>query len=98
MGDQGQVRHDLGGWVSGPCLSRPLDQPHGISAEDATSLFHLRCVWGDRYQIAHACGSWHAARLGTFGKFSITADTAEVLRSLIGEDYQQWQAESRKRT
>jgi hypothetical protein len=91
-----QVRYDVGGWISGPCLS-PLNQPLGMTPEEATSLFRLRCVWGDRYQIAYSAGVWHGGRLGDFGKLGLTASTAEELRELIGADYQQWQAESRKR-
>jgi hypothetical protein len=93
-----QVRTDVGGWISGPCLSRPLNQPHGMSAEDATSLWHLRCLWGDRYQVTYAAGIWHAARLGSFGTFDIDADSAIELRSLISEHYQVWQAETRNGT
>jgi hypothetical protein len=64
VSEQDQVRYDIGGWVSGPCLDRPLNQPHGMSPEDATSLFHLRCIWGDRYGISHSGGQWKAHRLG----------------------------------
>jgi hypothetical protein len=93
---EGQVRYDVGGWISGPCLERPLNQPHGMSAEDATALFHLRCTWGDRYGVSFTNKVWRAHRLGLGAPWNITATTAEELRNRIGEDFRQWQIESRK--
>jgi hypothetical protein len=93
---EGQVRYDQGGWISGPCLDRPLNSPPGMSGEDATLLWHLRCLWEDRYQIVYAGGQWHAARVGSFSNFNITGDTAAVLREKIGEDYRQWQIQARR--
>jgi hypothetical protein len=92
-----QVRMDVGGWISGPCLSRPLNQPHGMSAEDASALFKMRCVWGDRYGISFSGGQWKAHRLGLGAPWNITADSPESLRNLIGEDYRLWQLETRRR-
>jgi hypothetical protein len=91
-----QVRVDVGGWISGPCLSRPLNQPHGMSQEDATSLFQMRCIWGDRYGISYSGGQWKAHRLGNGAPFNITASTADELNNHIGEDYRQWVAEARR--
>jgi hypothetical protein len=67
-----------------------------MSGEDATALFHLRCVWGDRYGISYTNKIWRAHRLGSGAPFNITASTAEELRNLIGENYRQWQIEARK--
>jgi hypothetical protein len=94
----GQVRFDVGGWISGPCLDRPLNQPHGMTPEEATSLFHLRCIWSDRYGISFTSKVWRAHRLGSGAPWNITAGTAEELRGLIWLDYRAWQAEARKRT
>jgi hypothetical protein len=92
----GQVRIDQGGWLSGPCLDRPQEQAHGMSAEEATSLFHLRCVWGDRYGISYTGGQWRAHRLGTDAPGNITADTAEMLQGHLWADYRQWMIEARR--
>jgi hypothetical protein len=40
------------------------EPPHGMSGEDATALFHLRCIWGDRYGISLTSKVWKAHRLG----------------------------------
>jgi hypothetical protein len=97
VSEQGdQVRYDVGGWISGPCLDRPLNQPHGMSPEDATSLFRIRCVWGDRYGISYSGQQWKAHRLGLGAPWNITASTADELNNRIGEDFRQWQIESRK--
>ncbi len=81
------VRHDVGAWISGPCLPNP----HGMSAEDATALFELRRIWENRYKIDYnsADGVWTASRL-LGGVSVITADTAKQLCGLISEDYATW--------
>jgi hypothetical protein len=94
---EGQVRFDLGGWISGPCLDRPLNVSHGMTGEEATLLWHLRCTWGDRYGISFSNKVWRAHRLGMGAPFNITADSAESLRNLIGEDFRVWQIEARRR-
>lgn len=96
MSAQDQVRYDVGGWISGPCLSSPPHAPYGMSGEDATALFHLRCVWGDRYGISFSGGEWKAHRLGSGAPWNITAGTAEGLRGKIWLDYREWQAGSRR--
>ena len=96
MSDDEEVRADIGGWISGPCLDRPPNQPHGMSQEEATALFHLRAVWQDRYLINFSGNVWRASRLGTFAKFNILAKTPEELRELVGEDYADWQREARE--
>jgi hypothetical protein len=67
-----------------------------MSSEDATALFHLRCVWGDRYGISFTNKTWRAHRLGQGAPWDITAATAEELRNRIGEDYRAWQADARR--
>jgi hypothetical protein len=72
-----------------------------MSREDATSLDYIRRIWGDRYRIDFYDKLWRASRLGgpVYGNSwytAITADSAETLRNLIGEDYRLWQIESRK--
>jgi hypothetical protein len=94
---EAEVRPDLGGWISGPCLSRPLNPAHGMSGEDSTALFYLRRLWRDRYQVTYSAGVWRAGRLGTFGRLTLEADCAEKLRNVIGEDYRVWQIEARRR-
>ena len=81
------VRHDVGGWISGPCLP----DPHGMSADDATALFELRRIWENRYKIDYnsADAVWTASRL-LGGVSVITGDTAGQLRDLISEDYAIW--------
>jgi hypothetical protein len=93
---EGQVRFDVGGWISGPCLSRPLNRPHGMSGEEATSLFHLRCIWGDRYGISFTSKGWAAHRLGTGARWDIRAETGAELRGKIWADYREWEAEARR--
>jgi hypothetical protein len=51
---QGRVRMDAGAWISGPCL----DQPHGMSPSEATSLFHLHCTFGHRLGSAAVVSAW----------------------------------------
>ena len=94
--DEGQVRLDLGGWISGPCLSRPLNQSHGMSGEDATALFRLRCIWGDRYGVSFSGSQWKAHRLGSGARWDITVESAEELRGRIWADYREWEAEARR--
>jgi hypothetical protein len=96
VSEQDQVRYDIGGWISGPCLGRPLNQPHGMSPEDATSLFHVRCIWGDRYCISYSGGQWKAHQLGAGAPWNLTADTAEMLQGHIWADYRQWAMEARR--
>jgi hypothetical protein len=68
-----------------------------MSGEDATALFHMRCIWGDRYGISFTSKVWKAHRLGMGAPWNITAPTAEELRNCIGEGYRQWQVEARER-
>lgn len=91
-----RVRYDVGGWISGPCLDRPLNVPHGMTGDEATALFHLRCIWGDRYGISFAGKQWKAHRLGAGAPWNITAGTAEELRGKVYLDYRAWQAEARR--
>ena len=67
-----------------------------MTPEEATSLFHLRCIWGDRYGISYTNKQWKAHRLGAGAPWNIKASTAEELRNCIGEDYRRWQLEARK--
>jgi hypothetical protein len=69
---------------------------HGMSMSDATALFQMRAVWDDRYQISYSGGTWKAARIGTSGDFKLLANSAEALRNMIGNDFQQWQLEARR--
>jgi hypothetical protein len=68
----------------------------GMSQADATALWQLRAVWEDRYVIAYSGGTWRAARIGQGGDFKLLAKSAEALRNMIGNDYQQWQIEARR--
>jgi len=97
VSEQDQVRPDLGGWLSGMCLDRPINVPYGMTPEDATALFYLRRIWGDRYGISYSGDEWKAYRVGTCARVTVTASTAAGLRNAIGEDYRVWQIEIRKR-
>lgn len=96
MSEQEPVHHDVSERTPGPCLSGPLNQPHGMTPEEATSLFHLRCIWGDRYSVSFSGGEWKAHRVGSGAPWDIKARTAGTLKNQIGEDYRQWQAEARR--
>ena len=95
------VRYDAGGWISGPSLTADemaaantrRNLPHGMTSEEATDLFQLRCTWDKYYGIAFSDDVWKAHRLGAGAPWNITADTAEELRGLIWADYSAWQAE-----
>jgi hypothetical protein len=64
-----------------------------VTGAEATSLFHLRCLWGDAYGITLADGVWGASRL--HGAEVLTADSAEELTVLMQSDYSSWLATSR---
>jgi hypothetical protein len=68
-------------------------RPHGMSQEEASSLFNLRLTWEGRYQVSFTKGTWQAARVGSSGDFSLTADTAEQLGQEIREDSRAWSRE-----
>lgn len=55
-----------------------------MTGAEATSLFHLRCVWGDTYSVVVRNGVWRAYRLR--GAAVMTADTAEELTVLMQSD------------
>jgi hypothetical protein len=55
-----------------------------VTGAEATSLFRLRCVWGDIYSVALRDGVWSAYRLK--GAAVLTADTAEELTVLMQSD------------
>ena len=57
-----------------------------MNPAEATSLFHLRCVWQDRYSIGLTDGVWYANRLRDPTNV-LTADTAEDLSGLLQSDY-----------
>jgi hypothetical protein len=95
--DEGQVRLDRGAWLSGPCLDRPLNQPHGMSSADAANLWHLRCTFGGKYGISYSGGRWLAHRLGTDAPWNISAATAGELWDRIAEDSRQQTAEREAR-
>ena len=62
--------------VTGP----PVQEGSAMTAEEATSLFRLRCVWGDRFRIdLNADGIWIARN----NVEMLTADTAEALKLLM---------------
>jgi hypothetical protein len=55
-----------------------------VTGAEATSLFRLRCVWGDMYSVAFRDGVWSAYRLK--GAAVLTANTAEELTVLMHSD------------
>jgi hypothetical protein len=56
-----------------------------VTSEDATALFHLRCLWDSAYAISVTDGIWVARRHDNPTR--ITADTAPELRWLLRADY-----------
>jgi len=59
-----------------------------VTGEDATALFHLRCLWHAAYAISVMDGVWVARRCDNPTRI-ITADTAPELRWLLRADYGQ---------
>ena len=60
-----------------------------MTSEDATALFHLRCLWDSAYAISLTDGIWVARRRDNPTSI-LTADTAPELRWLLRVDYGQW--------
>ena len=67
-----------------------------MTGAEATSLFRLRCLWGDTYGIALADGVWSASRL--HGAHVLTADSAEELSGLMQADISAWLSSQRTAT
>lgn len=59
-----------------------------MTGEDATALFHLRCIWQDRYGINYSGGVWSAMRLHATER--LIAGSAAELRDLLQQDYARW--------
>jgi hypothetical protein len=59
-----------------------------VTSEDATGLFHLRCLWHGGYAISLTDGIWVARRRDNPTRI-LTADTAPELRWLLRADYGQ---------
>lgn len=91
------VRYDIGGWISGPCLDQPLNVPPGMTDQEAADLWAMRNVWERFYLISFASDVWRASRVGTSGQYTITADSAGELRGLVWADYVAWQREAQRR-
>lgn len=60
-----------------------------MNSEDATTLWELRCRWGDTYSVALSNGTWAATRLANTAVV-LTADSGEELREAIRTDYAAW--------
>jgi hypothetical protein len=60
-----------------------------LTSEDATALFHLRCLWDSAYAISLTDDIWVARRRDNPTRV-ITADTAPELRWLLRADYGRW--------
>jgi hypothetical protein len=60
-----------------------------LTSEDATALFHLRCLWDGAYAISLTDSIWVARRRDN-PTHVLTADTASELRWLLPADYGQW--------
>ena len=56
-----------------------------MTSEDATDLFHLRCLWQGAYVITLVNGVWTAHRHDNPARI-LTADTAAGLRWQIRTD------------
>jgi hypothetical protein len=67
-----------------------------VSSEDATTLLQLRALWHDRYVVDVAeDGTWSARRQGAVKRL-ITAESGQLLRHKISEDFALWQAQARR--
>ncbi len=64
-----------------------------MTGAEASSLFRLRCVWGDAYAVNFWDGGWSANRLN--GGVVLTADTAEELSMQMQSDFASWLATTR---
>jgi hypothetical protein len=64
-----------------------------MTGAEATSLFRLRCLWGDTYSVTFRDGVWSAYRLR--GAAVLTADTTEELSALMQADISAWLSASR---
>lgn len=60
-----------------------------MTSEDASALFHLRCLWQGAYAISLTDGIWVASRHDNPTRV-LTADTASELRWLLRADYGLW--------
>ena len=80
----------------GPCLSQPLNMPHGMTEPEASDLWAMRNTWEKFYLISFVSDVWRACRLGNSNMNPITADTAGELRGLIWVDYVAWQQEAER--
>jgi hypothetical protein len=68
-----------------------------VSGEDATTLLQLRTLWHDRYVVnLTGDGTWSARRRGDVERL-ITAESGQMLRRKISEDFPLWQAQARRR-
>jgi len=68
-----------------------------VSSEHATTLLQLRALWHDRYVVDLAGdGTWSARRQGAVERL-ITADSGQLLRHEISEDFPLWLAQARRR-
>ena len=60
-------------------------------------LLQLRALWHDRYVVNLAGdGTWSARREGAIERL-ITAESGQMLRHKISEDFALWQAQARRR-
>ena len=60
-----------------------------MTSEEATALFHLRCLWHGAYAITVTDSIWVARRCDNPTRV-LTADTGPELRWLLRVDYGQW--------
>jgi hypothetical protein len=67
-----------------------------VTGAEATSLFRLRCLWGDTYGVNLADGVWSASRLHSAEV--LTADSAEELSALMQADISAWLSSQRTAT
>jgi hypothetical protein len=68
-----------------------------VSGEDTTTLLQVRALWYDMYLVNLAeDGTWSASRQGAVERL-ITAESGQILRHKISEDFALWQAQARRR-
>ena len=56
-----------------------------MTSEEATTLFRMRCVWGDSYRVELAHGIWRGYARDN-ATTVLTADTAEDLAAQMQRD------------
>ena len=74
------IRYDLGGWISGPCLDQPLDQRHG---DDTVTRESLETEFPDWEAWQGIDRLWHARIRGATPPVMVHGEDLTDLRDEI---------------